>query len=101
VDLRAALEALSSRYGIRVVRVDSGGTLNGLLLRQGLVDEVSLLICPSLVGGERQSSIFRAPDLPAADYSDWQVPEGVISLRLMDAQRLKGDVMWLRYELRH
>ena len=101
VDLRAALEALSSRYGIRVVRVDSGGTLNGLLLRQGLVDEVSLLICPSLVGGERQSSIFRAPDLPAADYSDWQVPEGVISLRLMDAQRLSGDVMWLRYELRH
>ncbi|MGV8127282.1 MAG: hypothetical protein ACP5PV_08755 [Methanothrix sp.] len=38
--------------------------MNGLLLRQGLVDEVSLLICPSLVGGERQGSIFKLLILP-------------------------------------
>ena len=65
VDLCAALEELNSRFGVKVVRVDAGGTLNGQLLRQGLVNEVSLLIYPSLVGGEKQSSIFRAPDLPA------------------------------------
>ena len=65
VDLRAALEALNSRFGVKVVCVDAGCTLNGQLLRQGLVAEVSLLIYPSLVGGEKQSSIFRAPDLPA------------------------------------
>lgn len=40
----------------RVMRVDTGGTLNGILLRQGLVTEVSLFIYPSLVGGEKQSS---------------------------------------------
>ena len=101
VDLRESLEALSSRYGIKVVRVDAGGTLNGQLLRQGLVDEVSLLICPSLVGGERHSSIFRAPDLPAEACPGWPLQEGVISLRLMEAKRLKGDVMWLRYEIQH
>jgi 2,5-diamino-6-(ribosylamino)-4(3H)-pyrimidinone 5'-phosphate reductase len=98
VDLRAALEEISSRYGVKVVRVDAGGTLNGLLLRQGLVDEVSLLIYPCLIGGEGQSSIFRAADLPASPA--WQVPEGVISLHLIDAQRLRGDVMWLRYGIR-
>jgi len=101
VDLRAALEEICSRYGVKVVRVDAGGTLNGLLLRQGLVDEISLLIYPSLVGGETQSSIFRAPDLPLPAGPSWQAPEGVISLHLIDAQRLKGDVMWLRYEVRH
>ena len=101
VDLRAGLEELSSRYGIKVVRVDAGGTLNGLLLRQGLVDEVSLLICPSLVGGERQSSVFKAPDLAAAAGPAWQGSDGAISLYLIDAQRLKGDVMWLRYKVRH
>jgi 2,5-diamino-6-(ribosylamino)-4(3H)-pyrimidinone 5'-phosphate reductase len=98
VDLRAALEELCSCYGVKVVRVDAGGTLNGLLLRQGLVDEVSLLIYPCLIGGEGQSSIFRAADLPASPA--WQVPEGVISLHLIDAQRLRGDVMWLRYGIR-
>jgi len=99
VDLPAALEELSSCYGVKVVRVDAGGTLNGLLLRQGLVDEVSLLIYPSLVGGEKQSSIFRAADLRASPV--WQVPEGAISLHLLDAQKLRGDVMWLRYGISH
>ncbi len=33
-----------------VVRVDSGGALNGALLRAGLVDEISLLVHPVLVG---------------------------------------------------
>lgn len=58
VDLRMALEELYSRYAVRVVRVDSGGTLNGLLLRQGLVSEVSVIIYPSLVGERRQAASF-------------------------------------------
>lgn len=91
VDLGEALEELNSRYGVESVRVDSGGTLNGLLLRAGLVDEVSLLISPSLEGGTTPSSIFRAPDLTS--------PEGVIDLRPVHVERLRNDVVWLRYEV--
>jgi 2,5-diamino-6-(ribosylamino)-4(3H)-pyrimidinone 5'-phosphate reductase len=97
VDLRAALQEMNSRYGVKVVRVDAGGTLNGLLLRQGLVAEVSLLIYPSLVGGKKQSGIFTAPDLPVGDVSDSQ--KKVISLKLTQIEQLKGDVVWLRYEV--
>jgi 2,5-diamino-6-(ribosylamino)-4(3H)-pyrimidinone 5'-phosphate reductase len=98
VDLRAALQEMNSRYGVKVVRVDAGGTLNGLLLRQGLVAEVSLLIYPSLVGGEKQRGIFIAPDLAAAaDLLESQ--KKAISLKLMQIEQLKGDVVWLRYEL--
>ena len=91
VDLRAALEQLHARYGVKLVRVDSGGTLNGVLLRAGLVDEVSLLVSPSLVGGTTPRSFFRAPDLVSA--------EGVIQLRLTHVEALEGDVVWLRYEV--
>lgn len=49
VDLAAMLTALRERYGTRVVRVDSGGALNGALLDATLVDEVSLLVHPALV----------------------------------------------------
>jgi 2,5-diamino-6-(ribosylamino)-4(3H)-pyrimidinone 5'-phosphate reductase len=97
VDLRAALQEMNTRYGVRVVRVDAGGTLNGLLLRQGLVAEVSLLIYPSLVGGEKQSGIFIAPDLQFADLPESQ--KKVISLKLMQIEQLKGEVIWLRYEV--
>ncbi|MCK9564743.1 MAG: RibD family protein [Methanothrix sp.] len=95
VDLRAALEELHSRYGVKVVRVDAGGTLNGQLLRQGLVAEVSLLIYPSLVGGEKQGSIFRDPDRLVEGTGQ----QSAISLKFMHMERLKGDVIWLRYEV--
>ena len=105
MDLCAALEELNSRFGVKVVRVDARGTLNGQLLRQGLVNEVSLLIYPSLVGGEKQSSIFRAPDLPAiaattATADPVTGPQSVISLELLHMERLKGDVIWLCYEVK-
>lgn len=89
--MRAALEELSARYGVKTVRVDSGGVLSGVLLRHGLVDEVSVLIYPSLVGGTSLRSIFRAPDLES--------PEGAISLRLMYLETLQNDLIWLRYEV--
>ena len=91
VDLRTALEELSRRYGVKVVRVDSGGTLNGALLRAGLVDEVSLVIGPSLVGGITPRSMFRGPDLESA--------EGVIGLKLIHCETLRDDTVWLRYSV--
>jgi 2,5-diamino-6-(ribosylamino)-4(3H)-pyrimidinone 5'-phosphate reductase len=91
VDLRAALEELNVRYGVQKVRVDSGGILNGLLLRAGLVDEVSVLIDPSLVGGTSPRSLFTAPDLRSS--------EGVMPLKLEHLERFEGDVVWLRYEV--
>jgi 2,5-diamino-6-(ribosylamino)-4(3H)-pyrimidinone 5'-phosphate reductase len=103
VNLRMALEDLYSCYAVRVVRVDAGGILNGLLLRQGLVNEASILIYPNLVGGEMTSSIFRAPNLPAVAYADLASglgTEGIISLSLMHTEKLQGDVMRLRYEVK-
>jgi 2,5-diamino-6-(ribosylamino)-4(3H)-pyrimidinone 5'-phosphate reductase len=91
VDLTAGLEELHSCHGVESVRVDSGGTLNGVLLREGLVDEISLLIDPSLVGGTSPRSMFRAPDLTS--------PDGVIDLRLTHVEQLRGGVVWLRYDV--
>ena len=90
VDFPEALDKMSRR-GIKRVRTDSGGTINGLLLRQGLVDEVSVLVHPALAGGTTPSSIYRAPDL---------VPgENPISLQIISSRRLRNGVVWLRYKV--
>jgi 2,5-diamino-6-(ribosylamino)-4(3H)-pyrimidinone 5'-phosphate reductase len=89
VDLRAALECLADRHGVKTVRVDSGGTLNGVLLRNGLVDEVSVLVSPYLVGGVTPKSLFRAPDLTEV--------AGVIGLRLTGVEEARDGVVWLKY----
>jgi 2,5-diamino-6-(ribosylamino)-4(3H)-pyrimidinone 5'-phosphate reductase len=91
VDLAAALEWLAARHGVRTLRVDSGGTLNGALLRAGLVDEVSVLVHPALVGGTSPRSLYRAGDLRTAD--------GIVSLSLEAVERLAGDLVWLRYRV--
>lgn len=91
IDFRAALHTLATQYGLRMVRVDSGGQLNGVLLRAGLVDEVSVLISPHLVGGSTARSMFRAPDLTS--------PEDVISLRLTHLEQVGQQAVWLRYEV--
>lgn len=52
VDYEKALSALSTKYGIKTILIDSGPTLNGVLLSKGLVDEISLLISPILVGSK-------------------------------------------------
>lgn len=91
VDLREALERLASDHGVKVIRVDSGGTLNGALLRAGLIDEVSVIVLPQLIGGTTPSSLFRAEDLPAG--------ASPTSLELISSQELKNGTLWLRYRV--
>jgi 2,5-diamino-6-(ribosylamino)-4(3H)-pyrimidinone 5'-phosphate reductase len=40
------------RVGIRTILLEGGGTLNWSMLRQGLVDEVSVAISPQIIGGK-------------------------------------------------
>lgn len=89
VDLRKALLLLNEEYGVRDVRVDSGGSLNGALLRQGLVDEVHLLVHPQLIGGESASSVFKAADLGPG--------EAPIGLVLKHVRRPRPGYLWLEY----
>ncbi|HZJ02817.1 MAG TPA: RibD family protein [Thermoleophilia bacterium] len=89
VDLVLALEELSRRYDIQTVRVDSGGILNGALLRADLVDEISVLLEPRLVGGDTPRSLFHAADVSSA--------QELVELRLVAMEAFEDDVVWMRY----
>jgi 2,5-diamino-6-(ribosylamino)-4(3H)-pyrimidinone 5'-phosphate reductase len=89
IDLRTAFAELYTRYQLYVIRVDSGGILNGVLLRAGLVDEVSVVIAPELVGGISPYTLFAASDLTSSD--------GVIPLRLIHFELMANDYIWMRY----
>jgi 2,5-diamino-6-(ribosylamino)-4(3H)-pyrimidinone 5'-phosphate reductase len=81
-DARAARDGLGPALaGVGVVRVDSGGALNGALLQAGLVDEISLLVHPLLVG----------------DAPRWYGESAPASLQLVAADVLDGGLAWLRH----
>lgn len=57
VDLGLALERLG-QLGVRTVVADGGGTLNGALLRAGLVDEVDVQFLPAIIGSADAPGLF-------------------------------------------
>jgi 2,5-diamino-6-(ribosylamino)-4(3H)-pyrimidinone 5'-phosphate reductase len=73
------------------VRVDSGGALSGTLVRAGLVDEVSVLLEPVLVGGVTPRTFLRGPDPASAD--------DVVRLRLLKVEQFDDGLVWLRYDV--
>lgn len=91
VNYSQALEKLNKKYKIKTVRVDSGGTLNGILLRAGLVDEVSVLIHPNLVGGISPKSLYRAPDLTSS--------KKVLKTKLIHLEKMKNNIIWIIYKI--
>lgn len=91
VDLAAALDTLGER-GAKVVRVDSGGTLTGSLLRAGLIDEISLLVHPCFAGSSVATGVGGVE-------RRWYGtdPPPTSTLRLVGAETLDEGVVWLRY----
>jgi 2,5-diamino-6-(ribosylamino)-4(3H)-pyrimidinone 5'-phosphate reductase len=90
VDLAAALEQLASEYGVCTLRADSGGRLNTALLQAGLVDEVSLLLHPYLVGPAQESFVRNMEEAHSGE---------PLGLRLLGVEPLENDLVWVRYEV--
>lgn len=58
VNIRQALEIANEKYGFELVVSDSGGILNSILLEHGLVEEISLILNPEIVG-KNGTNLFR------------------------------------------
>ena len=91
-NLREGLEAVGREFGIRRVSVQGGGILNGALLAEGLIDELSLVVYPGIDGLSGVPSIFEY----MGDTTEY--PSQGQRLQLLSASRREHGVMWMRYE---
>ena len=46
------MEDLYSNYGVDRLTIQSGGSMNGLFIRNDLIDYVDIVIAPILIGGK-------------------------------------------------
>lgn len=90
VDLAVALEQLAADHGVQSIRTDAGGALNGALLAAGLVDEIGLILNPSISGRPESQSLVQLPEALA---------DSGLPLILIDVERLADDSLWLLYEI--
>jgi riboflavin biosynthesis pyrimidine reductase len=95
LDLRLALEMLNRELGVKRLLLEGGGGANGSFLRAGLVDELSLILCPTVDGAKGAPSVF---DSTQAE-SEQRAP--ITSMTLETSQVLDGGAVWLRYRLQN
>jgi riboflavin biosynthesis pyrimidine reductase len=93
VDLGLALEILNRELGVKRLLVEGGGGANGAFLRAGLIDEISLVICPAVDGAKGAPSVFDSGD------EDAGAPAPLRSMTLESWEVLEGGAVWLRYQL--
>ncbi|WP_020185111.1 dihydrofolate reductase family protein [Methylopila sp. 73B] len=87
IDLAAALEVLAREFEVKRLLLEGGGGVNGAFLKAGVVDEVVVLVWPSINGVTGERAIFEAGEEGLANS---------LSLELTSFEARNG-VVWLRY----
>ena len=90
--LENALETINKEFGIRSISLQGGGVLNGTMLNNGLIDELSLVVYPGLDCNKTSVSIF---DNTIDSLISRQ------SLTFLSVQQKDNGVVWLRYKVNH
>lgn len=82
--------------GVRDLTVQSGGTLNATLVRSNLIDYVSVVVAPVLIGGKSTPTLLDGDPLDGDDDLRLLRPLELLSLRELDHSYLH-----LRYAVAH
>ena len=92
--LEEALVRLKEEYGCDRITIQSGGTVNGLFLREKLFDYVDIVVAPVLVGGTNTSTLIDGESITTREELD---KLGI--LKLIDCEQLEDSYVRLRYEV--
>ncbi len=90
VDLPAMMVKIRERLQVTTIITSSGGCLAGALIRQGLLDEINLLVSPLVIGGTETPVLFRSQELHWPDITPHR-------LKLLDCRKMENDRIWVRY----
>lgn len=96
LSLADALTELKSEYGCQRITIQSGGTLNGLFLREKLFDYIDIVVAPVLIGGKDTSTLIDGKSLLSkSELSQLGV------LKLQECTVLEDSYIRLRYKVIH
>ncbi|MDC7279539.1 dihydrofolate reductase family protein [Butyrivibrio fibrisolvens] len=93
-NLEAALVELKEKYGCERITIQSGGTLNGLFLREKLFDYVDIVVAPTLVGGKDTSTLIDGKSITGTDELN---KLGVLKLENVEA--LEDSYIRIKYKV--
>lgn len=93
LDAPLLLEKLAQDFHLETVMLGGGGVVNWSFLRQGLCDEVSLVVAPAADGSRETPSVF--------DVKEGLSDDTPVTFELLEARPMDGGALWLRYRVKH
>lgn len=94
IDFPNLFVRLRNKYKINRVTIQSGGSMNSVLIRKGLIDELSLVFAPALIGGKNTPSLMGGTSL----HSDKDLKQ-IKALKLVRIDRLNNSYLHLIYKI--
>ena len=94
IDFYDLFKKLKKEYNIDRLTIQTGGTLNSIFLRMKLIDKLSLVLAPTLIGGNETSSLIDGKSLSSVD--DLQE---IKALKLIEVKKLNDSYIHLIYDI--
>lgn len=96
LNLEDALKVLHEDFGCERLTVQSGGTMNGVFLRNQLIDYADIVVAPVLIGGKDTPTLIDGNSILSSD------DLGLLGvLQLETCEVLENSYIRLRYKVRH
>lgn len=94
VDFNDLFRKLKTEHDAERITIQSGGTVNAILVRSGLIDRISLVVAPALVGGKDTPTLIDGESLINSTDLDQ-----IKALKLIDAKVLEDSYLHLTYDI--
>jgi 2,5-diamino-6-(ribosylamino)-4(3H)-pyrimidinone 5'-phosphate reductase len=94
IDFVDLFKRFKQDFGIESITIQTGGTLNAIFLRKKLIDKISIVVAPTLIGGNETPSLIAGKSLSTnAELKD------IKALKLVEAKPLNDSYLHLRYDV--
>ena len=94
LSLETALTILKEEYGCERITIQSGGTINGMFLREKLFDYVDIVVAPVLIGGKNTSTL-----IDGSSITNVQEIGSLGVLQLESSETLDDSYIRLKYKV--
>jgi len=94
IDFKDLFQKFKDVYNIDAITIQSGGSLNAVLLREGLVDHISIVVAPCLIGGGDTATLIDGKSLSTQAELTMIKP-----LVLKKCEKLENSYIHLQYDV--
>jgi 2,5-diamino-6-(ribosylamino)-4(3H)-pyrimidinone 5'-phosphate reductase len=94
IDFVDVFRRFKEEFGIEKITIQTGGTLNAQFLRLGLIDKVSIVVAPCLIGGKDTQSLIGGESLHTQEDL-----KKIKALKLIKCDVLENSYLHLQYEV--